>query len=550
MQKGNIIEMKSLKTLFYRQTIFIDLLFLTAIIGLFFLLKSYGLHPAMSDENIYFYDAWLMHNGIMPYRDFFFAHPPFHLIPGWIMINILGDIDINAMKLLPDIAAFATASFIYLIVRKTSGRFAALLAAALFLFSHDLLRASSHWTAINWAVMWMSAGFFFALEKKPFISGLMLGLGVSTGIYIVPGAIMIAGMFDLRNPKELLRYLGAFLLSLLLINGYFLIIAADEYFRDIISFHLMKKSVHGSSFLSSLWNLLFHNFFLLSAPLYLLPLLIFQIKKGIIDSTSTIYSTTVWSIIIFTGYTVFLIMLSRVFHYYYLLLFPFAAISAGLFIGAVVTVAKMAYRDLHARTLLLFTILTLMIGTYIYPKFETMLPYYQTKAGQTFQYASPVSKLPVFLQKLITGIFWNKERHIGDRYTGIQYYLWHESRIFDVAEAVAKTLRDNADKDDTIFGDSTSTPLVAILSGVPIVDNFVDTNTMRFSSGETDPTKAIKKLKKAMSRQKQHLNWILINTRRGIGKNREFIQFFQKEFRPFKAFKSRYFGTYLLLKAK
>ncbi len=360
---------------------------------------------------------------------------------------------------------------------------------------------------------------------------------------------MLAGMLGLRNPKELLRYLSALLVTLLLVNSYFLIIATDEFFQDVISFHLMKKSVHGSGFLSSLWNLLFHNFFLLSAPLYLLPLLIFQMKKGLINSTSTIYSA-VWSIILFTGYAVFLGMLSRIFHYYYLLLFPFAAISAGLFIGAVVTVTKMAYRDLLARTLLLFTVLTLMIGTYIYPKFETMLPYYQTKAGKTFQYASPVSILPVFLQKLISSVFWNEERRIGDRYTGIQYYLWHESRIFDTAEAVAKTLRNNADKDDTIFGDSTSTPLVSILSGVRIVDNFVDTNTMRFSSGETDPAEAIKKLKKAMSRQKQRLNWILINSKRGIAKNREFIQFFQKEFRLFKAFKTRYFGTYLLLKAK
>jgi hypothetical protein len=36
------------------------------LVGLFIILKSYGLNPAISDENIYSYDAWLMSRGVTP----------------------------------------------------------------------------------------------------------------------------------------------------------------------------------------------------------------------------------------------------------------------------------------------------------------------------------------------------------------------------------------------------------------------------------------------------------------------------------------------------
>lgn len=512
----------------------------------------------MSDENIYFYDAWLMHEGFLPYRDFFFAHPPMHLLPGWITFGVLGGFDLTTMKLLPDVAAFASSVFIYLIVRKASGRVAALLAAALFLFSHDLLRASSHWTAISWAIMWMSAGFYLALEKKPFASGIMLGLGVSTGIYIVPGALLIAGMTALNGRKDFLRYLAAFVLTLLLANGYFLVMAGEAFLRDVLFFHLMKKPMHGNGFISASVPLLFHNFFLLSAPLYLLPLLLRRIRDTghparhlpTLSDTGAFLPAAAWSMLLFAGYVLFLMMLSRIFHYYYLLLFPFAAVCAGLFIGELFGMAKTASKDPAAGAWLASTAAALLLGAYIYPKFETMLPYYKTKAGQTVRYNLPRSPLPEALQKPVTALFSNKERRVGDRYMGITYYLWHESRIFDTAAAIAGALKEHAHTDETIFGDSTTTPLVALLSGVRIADNFVDTNTMRFSSGETDSVKAVEALDRAMARRGQRLTWALVNPKRGIARNRVFLRFFQKEFRPFRVFKTRYFGTYILLKAK
>ena len=51
------------------------------VVALFYAaLRTYQFHLADSDENIYFYMASrTAFGGLLPYRDYFFAHPPLHL---------------------------------------------------------------------------------------------------------------------------------------------------------------------------------------------------------------------------------------------------------------------------------------------------------------------------------------------------------------------------------------------------------------------------------------------------------------------------------------
>ena len=44
-------------------------------------LKWSCFHYSATDENIYFYQAAAWAEGVLPYRDFFFAHPPLHIAP-------------------------------------------------------------------------------------------------------------------------------------------------------------------------------------------------------------------------------------------------------------------------------------------------------------------------------------------------------------------------------------------------------------------------------------------------------------------------------------
>src|SRR5580698_626510 len=53
---------------------------LVALVTFYVALKSYQLNLSDSDENIYFYMALrTAFGGLLPYRDYFFAHPPLHL---------------------------------------------------------------------------------------------------------------------------------------------------------------------------------------------------------------------------------------------------------------------------------------------------------------------------------------------------------------------------------------------------------------------------------------------------------------------------------------
>ncbi|MCP3874847.1 MAG: hypothetical protein GY699_17050 [Desulfobacteraceae bacterium] len=544
-----------------KQKYVVDVLILSTIVCIFSLFKSYSLNPYVSDSNIYFYDAWLMANGHIPYRDFFFAHPVFHLIPGWIMMMITSEFNLNAMKMIPSTAAAATGIFLYLIVlRVVNRRGAAVASILLFLFSYDLLRASSHWTGINLSLCWMTLAFLLAVVQKHKACGIVLGISISTGIYTLPGAMIILGSVFVKKPLHGFYCIVTAFLAVIAINLPFLLWGGKGFIDGVFLFHFLKSTLQGGSFLDQIDHLLFHNFFVLSAPLYLLPVLVIQIKKikpeNRIDflnlfklSGNSFISTGLWCLIAWIVYILFLMSLKRVYHYYFLLVFPFSIVCAGLFISTFFENLKICLKKRSALYQTLFFSMLIIAGGFVYPFFEQLLPYYQKQKGQIKQYSFPISPLPTSLQ-IPVRLLWNSDRKVGKRYAGIQYYLWHETRVFSEAEQIVDVLKTYANKGDRLFGDSTSTPLIALFSHLMIFDNFVDTNTMRFKAALPNLESLISKLLAANTSKKNKVNWILINPAKGVGRLTVFKQFLKKNYTPFKYFKTRYSGTYILMKLK
>ncbi len=240
----------------------LDALLLALLLLLFFILKSYGLGPAVSDENIYFYNATLMAQGYLPYRDFFFAHPPLHLLPGYLLFATVG-FHLTAAKLLGAVAAATSGICVYLIALRAGGRLAAVVASVLFLFSYDTLRASSHWTGINWAVAWGSAGLLAAFRGRPGLAGVLLALGATTGIYVIPQAFMVAALLAIIDWKQARQLLAAFAVVFAGINAVALACGGTAFLDGVYRYHLLKTPTAGLDLLGQSWKLLFHNFFLL-----------------------------------------------------------------------------------------------------------------------------------------------------------------------------------------------------------------------------------------------------------------------------------------------
>ena len=57
----------------------------------FIIIEAKGLtQVGPGDENVYFYMAKAVSEGQMPYRDFFYAHPPLHIFALATLIKIFG----------------------------------------------------------------------------------------------------------------------------------------------------------------------------------------------------------------------------------------------------------------------------------------------------------------------------------------------------------------------------------------------------------------------------------------------------------------------------
>jgi hypothetical protein len=357
-----------------------------------------------------------------------------------------------------------------------------------------------------------------------------------------------------------------------LVNGFFWATCGSGYIDGAYRYHFLKPVQAGAGLADEIGQVLFHNFFLVAAPVYLAPAAAFLIFRSLLDDASRgdwrryfdpsrepVLAAAIWTTALWAGNLLFLSRLGQVFDYYFLLLFPPAAVAGGLLAATLWTAVRAAPRSRAALAGGVFLITLVCVGLLIYPRFERGLGYYAANAGKTKTYSFPHSPLPEALQWPVRAPFWSPDRTVGRRYTGILFYLWHESREFDTAREIAAVLRENARPGETIFGDSTSTPLVALLAGVPITDRFPDTNSMRFECGLPAPAAAARQLEAALERDNDRLAWVLLIPGRGIasrkpavpGKRREWrfselMDFFGERFQPFRSFPTAEWGTYQL----
>ena len=170
-------------------------------LGLFFLLKTHGMGPSNTDENIYFYMASRFAEGELPYVDYFFAHPPMHVVLPGVFFAVFG-YSFTFAKFFSVIAAMVTGGAIFAIARKHLGLVAAVIAAIGFLFASETLKASTNMTGVNLTTMWLTLGMWRSLAGKPLSAGVCFGLAATTGFYSMAAicAFCALGFFAPKAP--------------------------------------------------------------------------------------------------------------------------------------------------------------------------------------------------------------------------------------------------------------------------------------------------------------------------------------------------------------
>ncbi|MBI4406406.1 glycosyltransferase family 39 protein [Candidatus Micrarchaeota archaeon] len=210
--------------------------------AIFLAIKVFAADYAVSDENTYYKMGQLVAEGQMPYRDFFFAHPPLQIYIYAAVFKVFG-FNFFMLKMFSAVAAVAAAVFVFLAAKEKVNREAAVAAAVLFLFSYGTLLFTNFATGTELATAFSAAAFYLFIRKSFAATGVMLALAaVTTQLSAVAAIILFAAVVVMRDKKALTRMLLGFLPIFVVVNGIFLAAAKWEYVKQVVLYHLQKPS--------------------------------------------------------------------------------------------------------------------------------------------------------------------------------------------------------------------------------------------------------------------------------------------------------------------
>ena len=187
--------------------------------------------------------------------------------------------------------------------------------------------------------------------------------------------------------------------------------------------------------------------------------------------------------------------------FYFLLLFPAMALAAGFAFQRLVAHSRQLIRDFGQRDkrwtqatavvagILLFVLVANLVRV---PVQRSLLPRYVRLRDKPMKWSG--APLPGFVNAALRFCCWDDVARARTEYGTIQELLYHESRYFEEAEELADYVAQNTRPGQTIFGDSSTAGIVALLSGRRLAADFADTNTMRFLSGITKIQDALKRI--------------------------------------------------------
>jgi len=500
-----------------------EILALIILFSGFFILKSIGIRASRTDENIYFYMANSLVHGRIPYRDFFFAHPPGHLL--FIAPFFLFGFNLIVAKMIPVVVAGITGIFLYLTFRSAGHKMAGIIVTFLFLYAYQVLMGSTNLNGENLVVMFLAMSVYFAGREHFVISGFASGLALSCGLYSLAGVIAVgSAVYSLGKARRLGRlpagsfWLGVITVVVLIFVGAWLI-AGQGFIDGVFRYHLLKTPKAGriDLFLSAnpfaLPGNYLHNLkvfwhsktmlrsFYFHSPIYLLAIgyVIYAVIKVIylwfiaplaklrsVVRASNHFDSLDGLAVLGASATVLFILqfgvLNEVYDFYMIPMLFFTAMPAGVF------VAKMlkAPGKYPGWGWLSFLGLILMLWMYLplsYSASQKLWPQEHAHKGEivTYQWHDPIAFRSV--AHLCKAIFFTDRREKGNVTPFFRHYIWNKSLGFSRIDAVAKFIRLNAVPGDTITGASDVAPLVALLSGVRMANNEADTNSKRFTTG-------------------------------------------------------------------
>ena len=438
---------------------------------IFLLIVHKGLASVQpGDENVYYYMAKLIGEGKVPYKDFFYAHPPLQIYILALVYGIAG-FNVLLLKMVPLISALITAYFIFKISQAKFGYHEGVLALILFLFSYGVMFNSVFSFGIMTATMFLVIGFYFSSVKDNYIiAGIFFGLaGLTRLLALIPIAVFLAAAL-LSNRKSFIKLLSSFLAVFLFVNLLIIAVAGSQYIDSVYRYHFLKAPSIGSNF-SEYFDILKLNWILFASA----ALLIFakERKKVVIFALMAVV------------YLAAILLLKRLFGFYFIAAFPFLAIVGGYSLANV-------YRNVHF--------------------------------GKKLKVLFAIAFALIFI--------WNL--------TSDTTFLWKVGYIgFDRGNDIVGFVSSNSAPHSMIFGDDSAAPLVALMTGRSIAHEVVDTNNQVFASGLVN-------LKSTLDRIKDENVLFIARSNQGISAFPEVTEFLNNDCQFLSQFHDKNEGDYLV----
>ena len=487
---------------------------------------------------------------------------PCRPLPQRFSLNFFG-YHFELTRFWPIFWAFSGGLILAILVRAELGGPASIFTSAFFLLSYETLRASSHFTGVNMTVALFLFAVYAYRRQWTLITAAFCVFAVFTRLYALPCVVVLLVFAIFENWQRGLRlftrtvYFGSLVFILIVLWGGF-----GNVVENLVTYQALKTAMKSGQLEMIRNTVLFHNAPLaLATALSFLALLaktIAQIQNSGEAETPALvrlravltgpkHGLLYLSLIITTVVLLILMGLKRVHMYYFVLVFPFAAVLSGWLLagwwGYILALARPKRKMLLAGSrpsrvfggAVLFVLFA--VGYWQSPKLENNLPYFERAMQKTpperiHNYTWQPGFLPPLIDEAVKKIIWRDTRIIGERYSSFTFLLWHESRVLDIVDEVVATIESNTSDAGKIFGDASTVPLFALKSGRAIAANEVDTNIQRYRSKVVNPNKLIDRI------DKSDTELIILRHNFGVAGLPEVIALVQRKYKHLKSVKT------------
>ncbi len=501
-----------------------ELLIPVLALGLFLMLKTHGMGASITDENIYFYMASKLGEGQWPYVDYFFAHPPLHVVLPGLLFSIIG-FSLFLAKAIAPLACAVSGGALWSLARTHFGQVTAAVALISFLFATEVLKASTNMTGVNLTVMWLLLGLWAWSTDRPRRAGLFFAASLSTGIYAAAAVCAALALGSFRSRKFRIELLGSTAAVFGLVNLLGWLLAPDAFIDGVYRYHGLKEAdatgftpLFGgevnplSAWVQNVWLLVggrpftkevfYHaHLWLAGALLPLAALVQCASEDRPSEALRALAPHRLWTAgsrgkaALFWWVTVSLFaqfaLFRELYSFYFVLIYPLLALCLGWVVeSSLVLLTSSVSRSWPVkRAALKFSsgalLLALLLGweSIAYDAQARAFPKEVESIGERVSYSWKPAPVLAPLSPVVRHLFWADHREKGVMERGYRHYLWNKKRALVSLPEIADYIERNSAPEDTIAGSSTVAPLLALASGRRLAANEADTNSKRFKTG-------------------------------------------------------------------